>query len=240
MGYATYRIRRKTATGYDIYHIESNSDLILRFNDEGTENGTVEEALKGIEETLDALTGGSGEPDTGIDVTHKIDKVDGATEGNFPAFNADGSIYDSGINMHTYAPAEHTHRASDLQLGVANGIVVTDESGTASVSDVDPSKLNDITKVEQSENNGKIKINGTDTDVYTHPNVTKNDTTSQETLAYGGTFNVIDSVTVDAAGHVSALNVSTKTLPAAPVDIQFVSEQPTGQPTGGLWFLPLA
>lgn len=129
MGYATYRIRRKTATGYDIYHIESNSDLILRFNDEGTENGTVEEALRGIEETLDALTGGSGEPDTGIDVTHKIDKVDGATEGNFPAFNADGSIYDSGINMHTYAPAEHTHSADQVTAGTLPGDVVAHSGG---------------------------------------------------------------------------------------------------------------
>lgn len=41
------------------------------------------------------------------------------------------------------------------------------------------------------------------------------DTTSTASPAYGGTFTVIDSVTVDTTGHVGGVNVKTITLPAS-------------------------
>ena len=238
MSYVTYRIRRKTASGYDIYHIESNSNLILRFDDDGTENGTVEEALRGIEETLNALTGGGGGSDPGgvLDVTNKIDKVSPAVANNFPALNEDGTLHDSGTNMHTFAPAEHTHRGNEIQVGVPSSVVTTTEEGKLTSTAVSADKLNDITKVEKSNTNGKIKIDGTDTDVYTHPNVTSNDTTDDGTLAYGGTFTAVTAATVDGTGHVTGVNTRTYQMPAAPIDIRFVDTQPSNQKEGDLWF----
>lgn len=70
------------------------------------------------------------------------------------------------------------------------------------------------TKVEASSTNGKIKINGTDTTVYTHPTKTQSDTTSTASPSHGGTFTAVDSVTRDSEGHVSGINVKTVTLPA--------------------------
>lgn len=55
----------------------------------------------------------------------------------------------------------------------------------------------DATKTEASSTNGKIKINGTDTTVYTHPSYT----------AYASGFY---KVTVNASGHVSATTAVTK------------------------------
>lgn len=72
--------------------------------------------------------------------------------------------------------------------------VLVDESGTETLADI-VEKVNDMnegaTKVEDSSTNGNIKINGTETNVYTHPN----------SGATAGTYN---SVTVNSQGHVTA------------------------------------
>ena len=48
-----------------------------------------------------------------------------------------------------------------------------------------------------------------------HDDTTRVDTTSNVTVAAGGTFTVIDSITQDATGHATAANVKTITLPGA-------------------------
>jgi len=48
-----------------------------------------------------------------------------------------------------------------------------------------------------------------------HSNITRTDTTSTATPAYGGTFTVIDTLTTNARGHVTAANVKTVTIPAS-------------------------
>lgn len=88
------------------------------------------------------------------------------------------------------------------------------------LANADRTKLDGIaegaTKVESSSTNGKIKINGTDTTVYTHPtsgaNTSKGDTTAQ-TPGFGDTFKVL-SATVDSLGHATALADHTVTLPS--------------------------
>lgn len=92
------------------------------------------------------------------------------------------------------------------------------------LSKADRTKLDGIasgaTKVEASDTNGKIKINGTDTTVYTHPtsgaNTSKGDTTAQ-TPGFGDTFKVL-SATVDSQGHTTALADHTVTIPATLAD----------------------
>jgi hypothetical protein len=70
-------------------------------------------------------------------------------------------------------------------------------------------------KVEASTTNGKIKIDGTDTTVYTHPtngaNTSKGDTTNQ-TPSFGHTFKAL-SANVDSQGHTTALAEHTVTIP---------------------------
>ena len=55
----------------------------------------------------------------------------------------------------------------------------------------------------------------TDTNtVYSHPSITATANTSTASPAHGGTFDVLDSVTVNSEGHVTAYNTKTVTLPA--------------------------
>ncbi len=83
----------------------------------------------------------------------------------------------------------------------------------------DRTKLDGIasgaTKVESSTTNGNIKINGTETTVYTHPtngaNVSKGDTSNQ-TPEFGGTFKAL-SATVNSLGHTTSLADHTIKIP---------------------------
>ena len=82
----------------------------------------------------------------------KADKVAKATNGNFAALDADGNLKDSG------------KKAADFVSAEAGKRLMTDAEGT---------KLKDVadgaTKVEASKTNGNVKINGTETKVYTEP-----------------------------------------------------------------------
>lgn len=84
----------------------------------------------------------------------------------------------------------------------------------------------DATKTEASTTNGKIKINGSDVTVYTHPSYTAKS---------AGFY----KVTVDGTGHVSAVsNVAASDINALTgvVAISFEASQPTTQKTNDLWF----
>ena len=48
-----------------------------------------------------------------------------------------------------------------------------------------------------------------------HSNVTRTNTTSTDSASYGGTFTVIDSLTSNARGHITAANTKTIALPGA-------------------------
>ena len=48
-----------------------------------------------------------------------------------------------------------------------------------------------------------------------HADVTRTDTTSTDAPAYGGTFDAVTGVTTNAQGHVTAIDVSTVTIPAS-------------------------
>ena len=56
----------------------------------------------------------------------------------------------------------------------------------------------------------------TDTVTVSHDSTTRSDTTSSASPAFGASFTVIDSITQDATGHPTAVNVKTITLPGAP------------------------
>jgi hypothetical protein len=56
----------------------------------------------------------------------------------------------------------------------------------------------------------------TDTITINHASVTRADTSSSASPAFGGTFTAVDSVTSNAQGHITALNLKTVTLPPNP------------------------
>ena len=87
--------------------------------------------------------------------------------------------------------------------------------------------IGDIYFIKPSSGNGQIwvctSLNSSsipqfikygDATVYTHPNVGRSDTTSTQTATHGGTIKVVDGVTTNSQGHVTAINVKTVTLPS--------------------------
>lgn len=86
-------------------------------------------------------------------------------------------------------PSTGTITATNF-AGTLNGMTIGGTSGSTY-------NLNNITKVEASSTNGKIKINGTDTTVYTHPS---------HTSKTSGLY----KITVDSLGHVSAATAVAK------------------------------
>ncbi len=61
-----------------------------------------------------------------------------------------------------------------------------------------------------------------------HDNTTRSDTTSASSPAAGGTVQVVDSVTSNVTGHVTAINVKTVTLPADTDTTYDLTTAPTG------------
>ena len=87
--------------------------------------------------------------------------------------------------------------------------------------------IGDIYFIKPSSGNGQIwvctSLNSSsipqfikygDATVYTHPNVGRSDTESTQTATHGGTIKVVDGVTTNSQGHVTAINVKTVTLPS--------------------------
>jgi len=70
----------------------------------------------------------------------------------------------------------------------------------------------------------------TDTLTITHDDTTRADTTSSDAPAFSGTFEAVTSVTSNTQGHVTAIDVSTVTIPANPV---FVGPAGSGSAQGG-------
>lgn len=56
---------------------------------------------------------------------------------------------------------------------------------------------------------------GTNTLSIDHDDTTRSDTTSTDSPGYGGTFQAVTSVTTNTTGHVTAIDVSTVTIPSA-------------------------
>lgn len=73
-------------------------------------------------------------------------------------------------------------------------------------------------------------VGATDTVTITHDSTTRSDSTSTPAqLGFGDTFDAVTSVTTNATGHVTAINVATYELPDAPADPTITL---TGEVTG--------
>lgn len=146
MAYQKHRLRRKTADGYDVYHLESNSDVILRFTETGLANGTVETALKNLERGVD----------------QRVLTVPSATVGNLTQFAANGQISDSGKTINDFAEADHSHDSSDIGGMTANRVAISDEDGILASSSITGDELFYLTGVTS---NIQTQLNAINTEV---------------------------------------------------------------------------
>lgn len=132
-----------TATTVVAYIAEAITALSIGDYAKTTEvTSAINAALADYAKTSDVNTG----------LGKKADKVSKATAGNFAGLDTNGNLTDSG------------KKAADFVAAEAGKRLMTDAEGT---------KLSGIqagaTKVEKSATNGNVKINGTETTVYTLP-----------------------------------------------------------------------
>jgi hypothetical protein len=90
-----------------------------------------------------------------VDISGKVDKVIG-TKDDIVLFGSSGAIADSGKKLSDYVPAVSGKGLS------TNDYTTTEKDKLSGIAD-------NATKVEASSTNGNIKINGTETTVYTEP-----------------------------------------------------------------------
>ena len=126
--------------------------------------------------------------------------------------------YVNGLKLaDTYAAKEHTHTKSEItdfahnhEMGEINGLAaefakkVDKETGKSLVADTEIARLaamsDGANKVEASETNGKIKIDGVETVVYTHPDKHAIAEVDGLSAALAGKQDVIPENTYDAYG----------------------------------------
>jgi len=126
-------------------------------------------------------------------------------------------------------PDYYTNADVDAHLNTStatNGQILSYNTGTGDYDWID-NQVGDITEVVA----GTYLTGGGDAGSVTlnHANTTRTDTTSSASPAFGGTFTAVDSVTSNATGHITALNLKTVTLPT-PSTYSFTVDANTGTP----------
>ena len=157
-----------------------------------------------------------------------VTSVDAATNGNAIAVSG-GPITTAGVLTFNYLgnATQYVNGAGDLEtfptVGSMSSWNVGGEGGF-SVTNGDSVLFfggNKITTVGNSSN--RVTFN--------HDNTTRVDTTSSESPAFGTSFTVVDTITQDATGHPTAVNVKTVTLPT-PAAASNTTYDLTGQVSG--------
>jgi hypothetical protein len=86
--------------------------------------------------------------------------------------------------------------------------VLSDGTNTTNITSTGTATFSGGTYITTSESIGTLTI--------THDDTTRADTTSTDAPAFGGTFDAVTSVTTNTQGHVTAIDVSTVTIPSLP------------------------
>ena len=162
MGYHVFRLRRKSDSGsYDIYHLESQSDVIIRFTDQGTENGTVEDTLRTLESGMSSVNQSVQNLSSG-----KANTVAG-TSGNLAMLSGNGQMADSGKKASDFADASHTHSGTEVLIsGKPSKVVATDTQGKLTA--VDGITLTELSYLSGLSGNVQNALNGKAASTHNH------------------------------------------------------------------------
>ena len=134
-----------------------------------------------------------------------------------------GSTYEGRIIYNSTDNALKFHNGAS-----SNYWVTLDGSGDISSVAVRPGEGLEVEAGSSTTNSGDFDVTlglassvagtylGYSAGVINHDNTSRSDTTSTDSPAAGGNFEAVTSVTTNATGHVTAIDVSTVTIPAAP------------------------
>jgi len=88
--------------------------------------------------------------------------------------------------------------------GSMNSWTIQGDSGSSSVGNGEAVDIAGGTYLTSVESSRTVTVN--------HDSTSRSDTTSTDTVGSGGTFTKVDSITTNATGHVTAINVETITM----------------------------
>lgn len=129
------------------------------------------------------------------------DVLEYESKSKFPTTGETGKIYVSTDDNLTYrwGGTEYVEISASLALGETSSTAYRGDYGKVAYTHSQSAHARtDATAVASSTTNGNIKINGTETKVYSHP-------------TYTAKTSGLYKITVDASGHVSATTAPTKT-----------------------------
>lgn len=136
------------------------------------------------------------------------DVIEATAKSAFPATGETGKIYVDTSNNKTYrwSGSAYVEISASLALGETSSTAYRGDRGKIAYDHSQASHARtDATKVEASSTNGYIKINGTETKVYTHPEGTNPHGTTKSDLGLG---NVENKSSATIRGELTSSNVT--------------------------------
>ena len=160
MAIVKHVLKRKTANGYDTYHLQSQASLILRYKSDGTENGNVESALANLENRVDNIASVGGEPNvitaitaggTAVTINNKTAAIPAATISAYGVVKVDNAVNDTSTNpvQNKAVKAAITNAIANAayiptsQKGANSGVAELDANGKVPSSQL-PSYVDDV------------------------------------------------------------------------------------------------
>ena len=160
MAIVKHVLKRKTANGYDTYHLQSQASLILRYKSDGTENGNVESALANLETRVDSIASVGGEPNvitaitaggTAVTISNKTAAIPAATISAYGVVKVDNAVNDTSTNpvQNKAVKAAITNAIANAayiptsQKGANSGVAELDANGKVPSSQL-PSYVDDV------------------------------------------------------------------------------------------------